>query len=181
MKLKTITVLFLFGALMTGCGNAPSAPVAAKETPRASVTLAAAPLTKEGVPTKLGALALTQTKMGRDALTEFTQMHGKGFDLIGGYVAQYAGAGSAATLWVAQAKDASVAKEMTEQMAVRIGAGNAVFQNLQSLNISGRSIYQVEGMGQAHFFYAMNDKIVWVAVDAAQAFEVLHALWGAVR
>jgi hypothetical protein len=171
---------FLFTALLAACGT-PSAPTTAPTTPRANAAIVAAPLTKEGIPAKLGALTLTQSKMGSAALAEFAQMHGKGFDLIGGYVAQYAGAGSTATLWVAQAKDAPAAQEMTEQMAARIGAGNAVFTNLQSLNIGGRILYQVDGMGQAHFFYAVNDKIVWVGVDDAQAGEVLHALWSAVR
>ncbi len=167
-------ILIALAAFIAGCN-------AATPTPRANVPLAAASATKDGIPTQLGAFALMQTKSDAAALADFAQMHGKGFELVGGYVAYYAGAGKESTLWVAQAKDASAASAMVEQMAQKIAAGNPVFANPQSLNISGRVIYQVDGMGQTHFYYAVNDKIVWIAVDAEQSFEGLHALWSAVK
>ncbi len=147
----------------------------------ASVTVVPAALNKDGVPEKLGALALTQTAMGASALVEFAQLHGKGFDLVGGYRASYAGASSQATLWVGQAKDGQAASAMVEQMATKIGAGNQIFKDLQPLDIGGRMLYSASGQGQEHFFYAVNDKIVWVAVDAAQAFDALHSLWSAIK
>ncbi len=154
---------------------------AAINIPRALVTIVPASLTKEGVPAKLGALALTQTTMGADALAEFTQLHGRGFDLVSGYRASYSGDGKQATLWVGQAKDSQAAQDMVEEMATKIGAGNAMFTDLQPLDIGGRLLYSVNGQGQQHFFYAANDKIVWAAVDSSQAFDALHSLWSAVK
>ncbi len=147
----------------------------------ASVTIVPATLNKEGIPEKLGALALTETKMGPDALAEFAQLHGKGFDLVSGYRANYANASAQATLWVGQAKDNNAAQAMVEQMAMKIGAGNQMFKDLQPLDIGGRMLYSVNGQGQENFFYAVNDKIVWVAVGPPQAFEALHSLWSAVK
>lgn len=57
-------------------------------------------------PAQLGALKRVETKTGPDALAEFTRLHGKGFDLAGGYMAQYQSGDARATLWVAQARDA---------------------------------------------------------------------------
>ncbi len=165
---------------VAGSPMMPTAPGAGGPSD-SSITIVPAPLTKEGIPAKLGSLTLTKTMQGADALTELTQMHGGGFDLKGGYRADYAGDGSEATLWVGQAKDAAAAQAMADAMAQKIGAGNPTFSDLQTLNIGGRKLYTVQGQDQQHFFYAVNDKIVWLAADPDQAADALHSLWGAVK
>ncbi len=144
-------------------------------------TIVTATLNKDGVPEKLGTLALTKTELGSDALQEFAKLHGQGFDLLGGYRADYASTDSQATLWVGQAKDAALAQTLVKEMADKISAGNPMFTNLQELSISNRMLYQVDGQGQANFFYAVNDKIVWLAADPAYAPDALHSLWGAIK
>jgi hypothetical protein len=145
----------------------------------ASVTIIPALLTSEGIPSNLASLALTQKMTGADALAEFAQLHGKGFDLTGGYMAHYGK--DQALLWVGQAKDDKAATDMVAQMAQKIGPDNAMFKDLQALDIGGRTLYSAVGQGQQHFFYATNDKIVWLAADAAQAPDALHSLWSAVK
>ncbi len=159
----------------------PSTPGPGGGAPGASITIVPAPLTKEGIPAKLGSLALTKTTQGPDALSELSKMHGVGFDLTGGYRADYAGDGSQATLWVGQAKDAAAAQSMVDTMAQKIGAGNATFADFQTLTIGGRKLYTATGQDQQHFFYAVNDKIVWLAADPEQGADVLHSLWSAVK
>jgi hypothetical protein len=166
---------------LAGSPTTPSAPGTGGATPDTSITIVAAPLTKEGIPAQLGSLTLTKTTQGPDALAELAQMHGGGFDLIGGYRADYAGEGSQATLWVGQAKDAAAAQAMVDAMAQKIGGGNQTFSDLQTLNIGGRKLYTVQGQDQQHFFYAVNHKIVWLAADPDQATDALHSLWGAVN
>ncbi len=68
-----------------------------------------------------------------------------------------------------------------KEMADKIGAGNPMFTNLQELSIANRTLYQVEGQGQAHFFYAVNDKIVWLAADPVYAPDALRSLWSLVE
>jgi hypothetical protein len=166
---------------LAGSPMTPSTPDAGSGTPDMSITIVPAPLTKEGIPAKLGSLTLTKTAQGTDALTELTQMHGSGLDLTGGYRADYAGEGSQATLWVGLAKDAAAAQAMVDSMAQKIDAGNPTFSDLQTLNIGGRKLYTAQGQDQQHFFYAVNDKIVWLAADPDQAADALHSLWGAVK
>jgi hypothetical protein len=161
--------------------QSPAKAQPAVSIPRELVTIVPASLTKDGVPAKLGALSLTQTTMGADALAEFAQLHGRGFDLVSGYRANYSGEGKQATLWVGQAKDALAAEAMVGEMATKIGAGNAMFTNLQPLVIGERTLFSVDGQGQEHFFYASNDKIVWIAVDPSQALDALHSIWSAVK
>lgn len=181
-----VAALAFFGVYLIWSGQSMSATPAANRNPSpnavpANVTIVPASLTKDGMPAKLGALSLTQSAIGASALAEFAQLHGKGFDLVGGYRADYADGNGKATLWVGQAKDASVAQAMLDAMAQKIGPNNAMFQNLQPLDISGRTLYEADGQGQKHFFYAVNDKIVWLAADPVQAADVLHSLWSAVK
>ena len=152
---------------------------AAKITPSANITIVPATLNKDGIPAKLGSLGLTQTMTGTEALAEFAQLHGKGFDLTGGYMAHYGK--DQALLWVGQAKDAASAQKMLDEMAQKIGPDNAMFKDMQALNISGSTLYSAVGQGQQHFFYAVNDKIVWLAANADQAPDALHSLWSVVK
>ncbi len=152
---------------------------AANITPSANITIVPATLNDKGVPAKLSTLALTQTMTGTEALAEFAQLHGKGFDLVGGYMAHYGK--DQALLWVGQAKDKAGAETLLDEMAQKIGPDNAMFKDLQELNISGRPLYSAAGQGQQHFFYAVNDKIVWLAASPDKAPDVLHSLWSAVK
>ena len=152
---------------------------AANITPSANITIVPATLNDQGIPAKMSTLALTQTMTGTEALAEFAQLHGKGFDLVGGYMAHYGK--DQALLWVGQAKDAAAAETLRDEMADKIGPDNAMFKDLQALNISGRPLYSAAGQGQQHFFYAVNDKIVWLAASPDQAPDVLHSLWSAVK
>ncbi len=155
------------------------APAAAKITPSANITIVPASLTKEGIPSKLGSLTLTKTMTGPDALAEFAQLHGKGFDLTGGYMAHYGK--DEALLWIGQAKNDQAATDMLTQMADKIGPDNAMFKDLSPLDIGGRTLYSAVGQGQQHFFYAVNDKIVWLAANGDQAADALHSLWSVVK
>ncbi len=184
-----VTVLVVGGYFAwTTFGHPPSTPAAANApsqdssgTSMMAATVVPATLNKDGIPTQLGSLKLTGSQVGKDALNEFAQLHGQGFDLVNGYRADYASGDSKSTLWVGQAKDANAAQSMAKTMADKIGAGNPMFTDLQELNISDRTIYEVKGQGQLHFFYAVNDKIVWVASDSANAADALHSIWGAIK
>ncbi len=160
---------------------APSSAQAAPTQPLVMPTIVTAPTNKDGIPEKVSTLPLKGTQMGKEALDQFAKMHGEGFDLVNGYRADYSDGTSNATLYVGQAKDAATATKLAADMADKINAGNPMFTDLQELNISNRSIYQVSGQGQLHFFYAINDKLVWLAVDSDNAAEGLHSIWGAIK
>lgn len=165
------------GAQTANLADSTSAPPPTLANP----TIVPAQLNKDGIPTEIGTMSLQKSQVGKDALNEFESMHGSGFDLKTGYRADYGNGAAKATLWVGQAQSADSAQSLTKDMADKIGAGNAMFTNLRTLNISGRTIYEVEGLGQLHFFYAADDKIVWLASDADHAPDALHSIWGAVK
>ena len=156
-----------------------STGAAARITPSANITIVPTMLNKDGIPAKLGSLELTQTMTGTEALAEFAQLHGKGLDLTGGYMAHYGK--DQALLWVGQAKDPASAHTLLDEMVQKIGPDNAMFKDLQALDISGKTLYSAIGQGQQHFFYAVSDKIVWLAANADQAPDALHSLWSVVK
>lgn len=192
LTVLTFSILFMAGYLVwttwinprpTVASDVPSpgssSSPASKITPSANITIVPAEVNSQGIPAKLSTLSLTQTMTGTEALAEFAQLHGKGFDLVGGYMAHYGK--DQALLWVGQAKDDAAAQTLIEEMAQKIGPNNAMFKNLAPLDISGRTLYSATGQGQQHFFYAVNDKIVWLAASPEQAPDVLHSLWSAVK
>lgn len=159
--------------------SAVSSRIASQPTPNVNLTIVPAALNQQGVPASLGSLSLTRVMTGTDALDEFAQLHGKGLDVAGGYMAHYGQ--DQALLWVGQAKDESSAAKLLDEMAAKIGPANAMFQDLKPLDIGGRTLYSAVGQKQQHFFYAVNDKIVWLAADPALAADILHSLWSVVR
>jgi hypothetical protein len=178
------TVLFLgvYLAWTTWVNPRPTVAVNATPvppiTPSAHITIAPSTLNPEGIPAQVGSLALTKTMTGTEALAEFARLHGKGFDLVGGYMAHYGQ--DEALLWVGQAKDDKAAMDMVAQMAQKIGPDNTMFQDLNALDIGGRTLFSAVGQSQQHFFYAVNDKVVWLAT-LDQAAEALHSLWSVVK
>lgn len=187
----SLATAFLFGAYVVWITsvNPRQTPVADESvtaeqnisSPIANPTIFTASINKDGIPEKIGALALTNSVLGKAALLEFEMLHGKGFELVGGFRADYETDKSNATLWVGQAQNETAANQMTKVMAEKIGAGNQMFTDLTELSIANHLLYSVNGQGQQHFFYSTNDKIVWLAIDPALAPDALHSLWGAVK
>ncbi len=187
-----ITILFMGGYLAWTTWIYPQASVASEApaqsasagaasniTPSANITIVPATLNDQGIPSKLSTLSLTQVMTGTEALAEIAQLHGEGFGLLSGYMAHYGK--DEALLWVGQAKDSTSAQKLLDEMAQKIGPDNKMFTDLQPLDIGGRTLYTATGQGQQHFFYAVNDKIVWLAANGDQAPDVLHSLWSAVN
>ncbi len=127
-------VLFVGGYFAWTNLNPAAPPTAASAAPQDSgtaaepqATIVTATLNKDGIPSSLAGLDLAGSQMGKDALDEFAQLHGQGFDLVNGYRADYANGDAKLTLWVGQAKDANAAQSMAKTMADKIGAGNPMF------------------------------------------------------
>ncbi len=186
-----VAVLFVGGylAYATWLSPTPAATQAANlqsAAPQATEpiempTIVTSAVNKDGIPQTVSSLTLTNSQIGKNALDDLAKMHGEGFDLVNGYRADYGGDPPQATLWVGQAKDAAAATALAKSMADKIGQGNAMFTDLQELNISNRTIYEVKGQNQLHFFYAINDKLVWLAIGSDNAADGLHSIWGAIK
>ncbi len=149
-------------------GPPPTATVA-EEEPAPTATVAEAT-----IPPTLGGLSLVDTVTGDEGLAQVNRMHGQDVGLVRGYIAQYAGEGSKATLWVGWAESETAAQALTDRMTAKIGSDHPVFRDLQALTFGGRTVYTTTGEGQQHFYFRSGAAVVWVAVDSAAAQEVVH-------
>ena len=166
--------LFLF---VTSCANAPEARTPGAAAPTLAPGVTAPRVTPDAIPETLGALKLVRSMQGTEALREFSGLHNNEFPLTGGYRADYSDGAHTATLWVAQTSDSAAAAALTNDMAKKISAGNAMFQNLQALSINGRQLFVADGQGQQHYFFANGNRVVWLATDPPLAARALHELW----
>ena len=126
------------------------------------------------VPQSIADFALTQVLTGQDALNSIQQLHDKDFTLADGAVATYGSQN--ATLWVSKAGSVSVAADMVDLMKTRIAEGNSPFVMFGDFELDGFIVYALEGMGQAHYYWQVNDLLLWLAVDVEFAEQAIREM-----
>ena len=129
------------------------------------------------VPKSLAGESLIAQESGSVALEEIGSLHGKDFDLTDGTVARYGDA----TVWAAKAKDEAAAKTMVDTMTRRITEGRSPFTPTGTRPVNGRMVWTLTGMGQSHFYWQTNDKVVWLAISPDLAERGLRELMLALR
>ena len=119
------------------------------------------------VPEYLGQMELIGQVTGPEAIAEIAKLHGKGIEMADGYMAEYGHAGSRAMVWVAKEASETDASALLKVMADRIrgGTGKQPFRNLRSIDVGGRQVFAVDGPGGDNFFYASDNKVVWLALQ----------------
>ena len=124
------------------------------------------------VPDTLSGLPLTTASFGQPAIAEIARLHGKEFPLTSGAVAAYGGEGEA-TLWVSGAPLNWTATQMVRTMEKKIAEGRTPFTPMGTREVSGRTVYELAGMGQRHFYFQAGRLVVWLAADEALAEKAL--------
>ena len=126
------------------------------------------------LPNQLAELRMTDSKSGDQAISEFTDLHGKSFPVIYGAVSIYGN--REITLWVAGTTSDSIAKELTDAMQKRIAEGNSPFTPINEIKQRNRKVYALEGMGQRHYYFQSQNLVIWLAADPALADEALQQI-----
>jgi hypothetical protein len=132
-------------------------------------------------PAEIGEMKRDSLVIGEEALGEIERLHGRGFDLKGGWIAQYSGRGKM-KVWFADADTPDGARALVEMMADRIGQGNAAFGHLSRVKgFSGGEVYNVlDKGGLRHYFFAHGSGVVWVEIDSEAPLTVLVELMKAI-
>jgi hypothetical protein len=105
-------------------------------------------------------------------LGELSWMHGQEFQLNQGAVGKY-GPGEDATLYVAGTPFGFMTGRLVKAMRDKIVRSESPFTPLGERKAGSRTVYELEGMGQRHYYFRSGNLVVWVAVDEAQADGVL--------
>jgi hypothetical protein len=117
---------------------------------------------------------LTQSLIGEKAIAEFTRLHGNDFPLTSGAVGMY-GSDHFVTLWVAGGPFKPVADRLLEAMHDKIAGstGESPFIPVGELLDGTRTVYELDGMGQKHYYFQSGKLIIWLAVNPLRTEEVL--------
>jgi hypothetical protein len=110
--------------------------------------------------------------VGPEAVAEVTRLHGKEFPLISGAMATY-GEG-VVLLWVSGAPASPMAAGMVRAMTDKIadasaGSARSPFTPVGRRQMDGRTVYELSGMGQRHFYFQSGSFVIWLAADDAIA------------
>lgn len=124
------------------------------------------------LPYWLGEVRLHHKQEGAEAIKEFTALHQKQFPLTSGAVGYYGREGEA-TIWVAGAPFAWIARQMVNSMHAKIAEGHSPFRSLGEQTHKFHEIHELEGLGQKHFYFQAGHLIVWLAVEPDLAEEAL--------
>ncbi|MCJ7832692.1 MAG: hypothetical protein MUP92_04510 [Actinobacteria bacterium] len=123
------------------------------------------------LPDRIAGLDKVSELTGDAALQQVATMHPSEFPLTGAIVGNYQGKGGKATMWVAVNPSDAMAPAMAEQMATAIGGGETPFT--EPIQVQP-GVYESEGLGQMHYFFAAGNGVWWLSVDPPLAEKALQ-------
>ena len=126
------------------------------------------------LPKSLAGLPLSKASYGPEAVAEITSLHQKDFSLLSGAMGIY-GSERQITVWAARFSSNSTAAQMVNNMREKISAGNSPFSPRREQQIGARTIYELDGMGQKHFYFQSGDLVIWLATNIEIADQGLNA------
>ena len=136
------------------------------------------PQRQSDVPERLGALELTGTIEGAEALAQVNRLHGTDIELVSAYIAEYTHGDERVVVWIGKTENSNAGAELTNRMIQAIEkGGSSGFSNLQRLTIADQEVFQVIGPGGEHFFYNSKEpegQIIWLTIEAADALPILE-------
>jgi len=127
------------------------------------------------VPETIAGFNLQRQTYGAQAVDEINRMHSLEFPLSLGAVGIY-GSERRIILWVSGAPTQTMATRLTSDMEVRIAEGNSPFTPLGSRDDGKRKVYELDGLGQKHFYFQSGKFLIWVAADFEIAEDALSDL-----
>lgn len=116
------------------------------------------------LPKSLTDIYLTSASYGSDAVQEITRLHGKEFPIVSGAMGMY-GSSNQATLWVAGFSDAPTAAQILLAMHDKIASADTPFTPTGEEQITGRTVYLLDGMGQKHIYFQSKSLVIWLTVN----------------
>ena len=127
------------------------------------------------LPESIVGFSMTEARHGEQALNEIAQMHRGAFSIVDGAIGVY-GPARQAMLWAAGANDESGADRLLEAMRVEITRGGTPFSPVKEWQDHQRTVYELQGLGQQHFYFRSGRLLVWLAVDEKDALQAIQEI-----
>ena len=118
------------------------------------------------LPPSVGGLPLAVEVSGGPARTQVEQLHGKvlGSGLDQAWIGEY-GDPPRATVWVTRSIRREDAEALLGRMAETIGDGDSPFQAVGPIARGDAHGYELDGMGQKHYYFLIGSDLYWLAID----------------
>lgn len=120
-------------------------------------------------------LRLLNVVKGKDAIEQVKGIHIGSFELVDAEIREYAGAGRI-KVWIGYAETPEIAQQYVERMAGKV---SQYFSEAESVDKPLKA-YRVYGMGRTHYFFSLNNAVIWVEFenpDKAYHEDVLEKLF----
>ena len=130
------------------------------------------------LPKNLGDLTLSKVTEGSQADGILYKMHGKKLGASLNFIGYYGKEEAGNILYLSIYKDDESARADLMKMAMKMAGGTRVFVPL-SFDEMGDSVrFRTEGMGFTHYFYRVDNILIWWQVAPEKAESTLTALLG---
>ncbi|MBW1944897.1 MAG: 4Fe-4S binding protein, partial [Deltaproteobacteria bacterium] len=132
---------------------------------------------KGDLPGKLDNLKLSKIIKGDEAEKVVHKMHGKRLGAMGYLIAHYGSDDSKNILYVSVYENSEVTKYALMDMAMKMVNGTKIFKPLETIGRMGDSIvFKTEGMGLVHYFYRVENILLWWQAEPDKAELTYHEL-----
>lgn len=121
------------------------------------------------LPTTLGGLKCTNLIQNQKATSVINKMHGKTLDDSENYIAYYGSKDSKNILYVSVYKNPEKAITNLKSMAVKMAKGTPAFSPLAYSKMGDNVHFETEGMGFKHYFYRVDNMLIWWQVEPDKA------------
>ena len=127
-------------------------------------------------PQQLGDLNLTKVIQNQKAAVIINKMHGKKLDDCKNFIGIYGENHSKNILYVSVYENAEKAETNIKNMAMKMANGSSVFSPLTQSKTGDNVHFEIEGMGLKHYFYRIDNILIWWQVEPDKAEATFHDL-----
>lgn len=125
------------------------------------------------LPASMAGMELEKLISGEEAARIVNRMHRGEVATRSNFIGHYQGGGRSAVYYVSLYDSPVLAEEAMEAMAAVMKEESHGFSHLMKRTEQGTAFYMALGQGQAHYFFARDVELVWLAVDIPVAEEAI--------
>ncbi len=119
----------------------------------------------------------TEVMKGEEASTKVDRMHRGEVATGRDFIAEYSDGEYSATYYVSLYDEPEVAVEARQEMARVMEETSHEFSHFMQRTVNGHTVYMALAHGQAHYFFAQDKELVWLAVDMPVAEDSLKEIF----
>jgi len=127
-------------------------------------------------PKKIGELSLFKVILNKESTRVINKMHGKKLDNCENLIAHYGSNDSRNILYVSVYENAEKAETNLKRMAMKMADGSSVFSPLTQTKMGDNICFETDGMGLKHYFYRVENILIWFQVEPDKAAATFHDL-----